>query len=155
MVKTATTEKWTSGITNIPKYDRNSRYTFFELDTKDIDKVHFVLDVYRANLGSCYVHELISGYHFYNFRKISRESYFAIIRKIKHLNPLCPFTTLRIIPNKWIGEKRYWKKGEIIGNYDLELMDFRYALENQCLDYIRINYETVTYPFEDCREIRA
>lgn len=151
MTKTATTEIWTSGITNIPKNDRNSRYTFFELDTKDIDKLHFVLEVYRNYLGSCYVHELISGYHFFNFKPISKNSYYEVIKKIKHLNPLCPLTVLRIIPNKWMGEERYWRKGAIIGkDNDNELLWFKSMIDSGYTMAISHKYEVVNYPFEEC-----
>lgn len=150
MQKVPTRFIWTSGITNVPKHDRNSRYTFFELDTKDIDKLHFVLDVYRKNLGSCYVHELISGYHFYNFKQISKEEYARIIKLIKHLNPLCPLTVLRLLPNKWIGEQKYWKRSAIIGKEDRELAHFKQDLENESIGAIALRYETVRYPYEEC-----
>lgn len=152
-MKIPTHDIWTSGISNIPKHDRNSRYTFFELDTKDIDKVHFVLDVYRENLETCYVHELINGFHFFNLRAIEKERYNRIIRIIKFLNTECPLTVLRIIPNKWQNEKRYWNISEIIGN-SKELEQFRTCIETQTLGWIKDNYEVVRYPFEECPKCR-
>lgn len=148
---------WTSGVTIVPKHDIDSRYTFFELDSKNIDNLHFVLDTYRANLGSCYVHETISGYHFYNFRRISKESYYRIIKLMKHLNPLCPLTVLRIEPNKWQNEARYWRKGEIVGSINqdtYELQWFKSMLESQNIQAIKDIYEVVRYPFEECPKCR-
>lgn len=155
-MKLPTTEIWTSGITNVPKHNRNARYTFFELDTKDIDKLHFVLDVYRANLKNCYVHELLSGYHFYNFQPIDKIAYGRIIQLMKFLNPLCPLTVLRIVPNKWKNESRYWNKGCIIGEPDTELLQFKQNIEQQKIAEIKanVNYEVVTYPFEECPTCR-
>jgi hypothetical protein len=149
MQKTPTTSIWTSGITNVPLNDRDSRYTFFELDTKDIDKLHFVLDVYRENLETCYVHELISGYHFFNLIPIEKERYYRIIKLMKFLNPLCPLTVLRLTPNKWRNEESYWNKGTIIGQSD-ELIKLRFAIETQNIAYLKERYEVVRYPFEEC-----
>lgn len=152
-MKTATKEIWTSGITNIPKNNRDARYTFFELDTKDIDKLHFVLDVYRTNLNSVYVHELLSGYHFFNLQPIDKVAYNRIINLLKFLNPLCPLTVLRIIPNKWNGEQRYWRKGHIEGRNEAEIAELtrlRTSIENQTLYWIEDNFETVRYPYEEC-----
>ena len=151
MIKLPTTDVWTSGITNVPiGTNRNARYTFFELDTKEIEKLHFVLDVYRANLGSVYVHELLGGYHFYNFTPIDKLAYSRIINLVKFLNPFCPLTVLRIIPNKWHNEGKYWNKGHIEGNNTEELQKFRTALETGDYNYIKSKYEVVTYPFEEC-----
>lgn len=153
MQKQATRHIWTSGITNVPINDRNSRYTFFELDTKDYDKLHYVLDVYRENLETCYVHELLTGYHFFNFRAIDKEMYGRIIRLLKQLNPLCPLTVLRIIPNKWENEFRYWKKSSIIGT-SRELEEFKNNLENQDINAISQKYEIVNYPYEECPQCK-
>jgi hypothetical protein len=151
MIKLPTTEVWTSGITNVPLgTNRSARYTFFELDTKDLDKLHFVLDVYRANLGSVYVHELLSGYHFYNFTPIDKVAHGRIVNIMKFLNPFCPLTVLRIIPNKWQNEGKYWSKGYVEGKDTKELEEFRTCIETGDYNSIKKKYEVVTYPFEEC-----
>jgi len=143
---------WGKGITNIPLRTEDYRYTFFELDTKDLDKLREVLNVYEENGLNCYVHSLIRGYHFYNLNAIPKQDYYKIIRKIKHLNPACPLMTLRITSNKWKSEPRYWKDGAIRGIYSTynPLYYFREWIEKQRIPLIERDYEVVTYPYERC-----
>lgn len=154
MEKIATLNIWSSGISNVPLGDRSSRYTFFELDTKNISSLRKVLDTFRDNLGSVYVHELIGGFHFYNLEKISKERYWKIIRGIKLMNPECPLTVLRLIPNKWEGEAKFWKKGIILGRDSPELSELKTCIESQNIAPLKNKYEIVHYPFEECPECR-
>ena len=141
---------WTSGISNTPLNDRDSRYTFFEIDTKDINKLHTVTDVYREELGSVYIHELTNGFHFFNLQAISKERYWSIIKKIKHLNPECPLTVLRLIHNKWENEAKYFRKGIVLGFESPELNELKTCIENQSIAPLKGKYELVNYPYEEC-----
>lgn len=153
MQQTATLHVWTSGIVNVPLDPKlkDSRYTLFELDNKNISQLHEVLDVYDKYLHSVYVHETLKGFHFYNLTPIDKELYGRILREIKHLNTECPMTTLRLFPNKWENEDKYWKMGAING-YSPELAKFRDWLENGKNHMITLNYQVVRYPFEECPE---
>jgi hypothetical protein len=142
---------WTSGIVNVPLNDINSRYTFFELDTKDREKLRKVISVYDYYGLACYIHSTINGYHFYNLSPVPKMFYWKIIREIKHLNPECPLITLRIIPNKWKDEKRYWNYSAVTrGMGEVELERFREWICKQRLPLIESNYKVVKYPFERC-----
>jgi hypothetical protein len=148
--KIRTTEKFTSGIVNVPLDPklRDSRYTFFELDTKSIAQLREVWQCYMDNLEAVYIHETMMGYHFYNLTPINKEKYGKILRRIKHLNPECPMTTLRIIPNKWEHELELWKKGIIIGYPNLALSRFKEYLTTGANHMIINNYQVVRYPLE-------
>jgi len=155
-----TTDIWTSGIVNVPLDPllRDFRYTFFELDTKKIKALHEVLNVYREYLGSVYVHETINGYHFYNLSLTGKNLYGIILRKLKHLNRECPMTTLRIIPNKWQNEKKYWIKDFIeVGDsvQHSRLVNFNNWLINDHLHMITQNYQVVRYPLEECPKCKT
>lgn len=158
MQKLSTTEIWTSGIVNVPLDPklRDSRYTFFELDTKEINKVREVLEVYYIYLDSVYIHELINGFHFFNVDPIHKDLYGRILRKIKHLNPDCPMTTLRIIPNKWKNEMMYWRKASINGiDTGGKLADLRHWIEGEYTHMIASRYQVVRYPFEECQMCKS
>lgn len=151
MKKIPTMNVWTSGIVNVPLSPKlkDSRYTLFEIDTKNVNTVHKVLEIYDSYLGSVYVHETLNGFHFYNLTPIDKKLYGEIIRQIKPINPECPLTTLRLLPNKWENEARYWNKGALNG-YDVKLANFRNWLENDKSHMIALNYQVVRYPFEEC-----
>lgn len=152
MKKIATKEIWTTGLVNVPKNPelKDCRYTLFELDSKRIPDVRKILEVYTEMLGSVYIHELINGFHFYNLKPISKTIYWDIIKEIKQLNPECPLTTLRIIPNKWRNEQKFWSKSAIVGYPDEKLEEFRRWLEGGHYHMISNNYQTVRYPLEEC-----
>ena len=151
----STKDVWTSGIVNVPLEPAlaNSRYTFFELDTKDINKLRLVWTTYLNKLGSVFIHETMNGYHFYNLTPIDKEAYGKFMRNLKYLNPECPMTTLRIIPNKWMGEYRYWRNYQLLENLlmdDVKLKEFSKWLIGCSYNMIKCYYQVVRYPMEEC-----
>lgn len=132
--------------------DSSSRYLFFEYDVHDGDftlnnlAVVHILEVYkRANLG-VWVHRTARGWHFISVTPIPKKDYYLLMKQLKHLNPACPHVTLRIIPNKWIGEKEIFKQGFIISPvHSKELMNLReWAIRGQ-LERMKQFYKIVTY----------
>lgn len=147
---------FTKGITNLPVGELRSsyRFLFFELDSKREDKLNAVLEVYKDLGLAVYYHETTHGYHFYSLRPIPKTVYWSAIRRIKILNPACPLTTLRLKPNKWQEEKKFWKNGTIIANVSEldtgELYAFKDMLERQQIGLIARRYQVINYPFEFC-----
>lgn len=153
-----TREMWTTGIFNIPKGCPQSRYLFFEIDTKDAEIFSKVINHYFHNGLDCYWHETANGFHFYSLAPIDKQTHWQLIRYLKPLNPLCPLTTLRILPNKYENEEPLWKHSGILWNELIEPMylimtDFATHLENQDIAWIKIRYNTCRYPFKEQKEI--
>lgn len=149
----STNDIWTSGIVNVPLDPnlRDSRYTFFELDSKSVKDLRIVFNAYMDYLNSVYIHETMKGFHFFNLKPVDKASYGLMMRQIKHLNTECPMTTLRILPNKWIGESRLWGNGQVIGK-DKTLEEFKSWLEGGSYHMIQNNYQVVRYKFERKQE---
>lgn len=126
-----------------PKMKRQTkmRYLYFELDTLEEDAINQVLEIYKfANLP-VYYHRTMRGMHFLSIKPINENLWLFWLSKIKHLNPACPHVTLRIKPNKWVGEKDIWLQGweynpmnhgdthklkKIIENQDIPLLESKY-----------------------------
>lgn len=122
------------------------RYVFFELDSLATDELNYVLQTYKAFELPVYYHRTMRGWHFLSVKPIEENSYHACMNLIKHLNTACPHITLRIRPNKWVGEMQIFKVGNIqmqalhsdtvrLKQW-LELQDY-YRLKKQ---YMIVNY---------------
>lgn len=96
------------------------RYLFFELDSKDPQMLETVLNVYRANKIPVYYHETMRGYHFLSVKPIPEATYHFLLASLKPLNMACPHVTLRIKPNKWVGEREIFKRGNTWESPELE-----------------------------------
>jgi len=86
------------------------RYVWFELDTKAQDELVYVLSVFAKYELPVYYHETMRGYHFFCVKPVLEDMYHCIMSELKPLNTACPMITLRIRPNKWVGEKEYFEK---------------------------------------------
>lgn len=170
---TRTIDDFTTGIVNLPilldnntnkpimeynqdkkrfkyKVIQDMRYPFFELDTKDEKPLYKVLDAYAHLDIPVYVHETMRGYHFLSLHKLHKIEYAEWIRPLMKLNPKCPMVTLRIKPNKWIGEKEVFRKGNIIhSEHDDFLLDetrqLKMWIERQHIGLLQCKYYIVKY----------
>lgn len=122
------------------------RYLFFELDSLDSDQFNFVLDVYKKYQLPVYYHRSMRGWHFLCVKPVKEDIWQTALTEIKPLNMACPHITLRIKPNKWIGEMQVFRVGNIwmpalhsdterLKNW-MELQDY-YHLKKQ---YMIVNY---------------
>lgn len=152
-----TKEQFTKGILCIPKGNRESRYLLFEFDSKKESLVTMVHNFYSDHFLPFYAHETMLGWHFLSFRILSVREYNSFIKQLKPLNPDCPLTTLRVKPNKWIGEKELWKNGFFDFTYATAkekavLQEFKRMLDFQFMGLMGKKYNLVVYPFDDKRE---
>lgn len=141
----------------VPKTDVSKRFLFFELDDDDafkmynphtpfVDAFNHVKDTYvNANLP-VWIHKTMRGFHFFSLEPLEKDRYYLLMKQIKHLNPKCPMVTIRIKPNKWIGERKIWSQGSIIAkDFNKPLADLREWMQREYYDKIKANYRVVTY----------
>lgn len=121
-------------------------YLFFELDSLASEQFNIVLNTYKKYQLPVYYHRSMRGWHFLSVKPIKKELWQNALEEIKYLNLACPHITLRIRPNKWVGEMQVFRVGNIwmpalhsdterLKNW-MELQDF-YHLRKQ---YLVVNY---------------
>lgn len=87
------------------------RFFLFELDgamseiKHDIEKV---VAAYVQNNLDMLMHKTGNGYHFLSPTLISRGLWSTMMKELRPLNPKCPMTTLRWLPNKHPNEREIW-----------------------------------------------
>lgn len=122
------------------------RYTFFELDTTDSDQFNFVVGIFQQYSLPVYFHRTMRGWHFFSIKPIRSALYQEVMRHLKPLNVACPHVTLRVQPNKWVGEMQVFKMGGVkMGTFHYDTMRLQQAIENQQYDYLYKHYLIVTY----------
>ena len=99
--------RFTQGIVCTLK-DSKSRFCFFEIDLADQHYGDAVLAQYRLFKLDVLWHRTGNGRHFLSPTCVSKEIWKAFMEPLKHINPKCPMTTLRIKPNKYPNEEQIW-----------------------------------------------
>lgn len=136
-----------------PMYDHDKRFLFWENDTKDTFNKESALSVYRYFDLSCYWHESMRGYHFYSLEPIPIDIWKYAIKMLRPLNLDYPPITLRLKPNKYVGENKLFKIGgiEFYGNHDIgmDLAQFKFWLEHGMIGLISKKYYVITYPMDN------
>ena len=159
-----TTDMWTTGILNIPVGEPQSRFLFFEIDTKDSDIFTIVANSYHNAGLDVYWHETGKGYHYYSLNVIDKYTHWQLVRELKPLNMLCPLTTLRIKANRYVDEIGIWKHGNILlsdyATNDIytqvaraKLAELKLWIEHQSIGLIKKHYSTVKYPFPEVKAL--
>lgn len=165
-----TTDQFTLGLVNLPilldlnnkpakvfdiqkgrmKYQTipNMRYPYFELDSSR--GLVTVLQSYRERKIPVYVHQTMRGYHFLSTVSMTTNDYLEWIKPLMHLNPKCPMVTLRIKPNKWVGETDLWQRYDIHdNNCDKEqlnrLIELQQMVTKQYIGLLQNKYYLVRY----------
>lgn len=92
-----------------PKAQNYYRYVFFELDTLMEDIVDCVIQVFKDYRLPLYYHRTMRGWHFFCVKPVNEELYHEIMNRLKPFNMDCPHVTMRIRPNKWIGEPEIFR----------------------------------------------
>ena len=104
--------KFTQGIV-ITNHTNNLRFLFFELD-KPLNPAHVsrVIDVYKRYGSDFLLHRTGNGMHWIGLRLFTVETWKEAMKELKDINPKCPSTTLRWIPNKYPNEELIWYHNE-------------------------------------------
>lgn len=88
--------------------DTDKRICLFECDFEHRDAIPYVLDVYRIFGLDVLYHRTGCGWHFISPTLVGLETWKDFHNHLKHINPKCPMTTLRIVPNKHPNEADIW-----------------------------------------------
>lgn len=89
------------------------RYLFFELDDLDVSHFQFVLAIYHKYNLPVFYHRTMRGWHFICIKPIDEKLWQEALTELKPLNTACPHVTLRIKPNKWVGEREIFQQSAI------------------------------------------
>lgn len=105
--------------TPFPVLDKRYRYLWFELDTTEYSQHLAVLYFFKLNHIDVYWHRTSKGFHYITMYLLPKEKYDITITYLKNQYGNLTFSySLRIIPNKWIGEMSpmIWYMGDIVNN---------------------------------------
>jgi len=100
-------DKYTKGIA-ITNNSNDLRFPFFDLDF-DFQSSFGVVEYNYRDIGLDYlIHRTGNGYHFISPTLLNKEEWKEFHEPIKRINPECPQTTLRWLPNKYPDENDVW-----------------------------------------------
>lgn len=99
-----------------PKLLTDWRYLFWELDSKNEIDLQTVIDVYNYLELPVYIHNSMRGYHFMSVKPIKKAVMQWASQQLRKTNDTYPPITIRIKPNKWVGEESEYQKGWIISS---------------------------------------
>lgn len=139
-----------------PKFISQYRYLFYELDTTEQEIVDNVLAVYTNLNLPVYAHRTMRGYHFLSVYPIPIEDWKIALTGIRDYNPAYPPITLRIKPNKYIGEDALYKEGFILSKYyHSDTQQLRNYMCNQNIAEIEKRYFVVYYKLDGSGDVVA
>ena len=95
----------TIGLVNQIDKDKNKKLFFFEIDTKDINQISYILDIYKYNKLTVLYHQTQMGYHFLSPTLIDIRKWQQIHKSLLFLNKKCPMITMRVKGNKYPNEE--------------------------------------------------
>lgn len=140
-----TAEKWTTGVTCNPR-SGEGRLFLFEVDREEMDKVPLVLGVLSRIFDMTFLHCTGNGVHFYSSPLVTKEAWKEVHNLLRDINVKCPMTTLRVEPNKWVGEEKVWYQSYII---DHENGEYASLSPEECAEFLegfKKKLQTVRYP---------
>lgn len=107
-----TDEEYTIGATINPAMhnDGLTRFFLFEWDKEHFteDTANQIQQIVNEIDVPCWVHATGNGIHLISLVPILKSNWKKTHEKYRHINPKCPMTTLRMMPNKYRGENMIW-----------------------------------------------
>lgn len=145
---------WRNYKTYRPKLITNWRYLFWEIDTLDKNTLDTVIQVYsRLNLP-VYVKRSMRGYHFISVKPILDSIWQTAIETLRPTNLDYPPITIRVNPNKYVGEESIWFDGFIISSaYHADTNEIRRLINENNYTKIQEKYYLVWYNIDKVEEI--
>ena len=139
--------------THRPKLLSNWRYLFWEIDNQDMNNVKSVLEVYSSLHLPVYVHKTLRGYHFLSVKPIQEHIWNNAIKNLRYSNETYPPITLRINPNKYIGESDVFYEGFIQSEvYHYDTMRLRDLIRMKKWERIQESYILVWYNIDKVKD---
>lgn len=120
-----------------PKLISKWRYLMWEIDTLDKNTLDTVIQIYsRLNLP-VYVNRSMRGYHFMSVKPILESVWSSAIESLRPTNLDYPPITIRVNPNKYIGEESVFFEGFIISSaYHADTNELRRLINEH--DYTKL-----------------
>lgn len=116
--------------------NKKERYLWFESDSLDIEYHTSLLRYFESAGIDVFWHRTMKGYHYITLHSLTRVVYELLIQTLKQkFNNGTFYYSLRIVPNKWVGEKDVWKIGEVIDNGSGHFNKLRYVQEAMLKKY--------------------
>ena len=103
----------TIGLVNQIARDKNKKLFFFEVDTKDINQISYILDIYKHNHLTVLYHQTQMGYHFLSPTLIDLRRWQQIHKSLLFLNKKCPMITMRVKGNKYPNEESLFYRYQV------------------------------------------
>lgn len=134
-----------------PKFNSRWRYFYWELDS--LDNFEVIVDVYKYLRLPVYAHRSMRGWHFISIKPISMDLFQWAVDKVRWTNEDYPPITLRIKPNKYIGEPEVFNDGLILSetNHSDTTQLVKWIKEQ---NFVRISegYQLVWYSLKQAKE---
>lgn len=129
-----------------PKFDSEYRYPFWEIDTKDESIRDNIIGAYTSRDLPVFVQESQNGYHFISLKPILKCTWEIFVNELRFTNPNWPPVTIRIKPNKYVGEINIYRNNWIISRvFHRDTADFKKLVDTQQLEKLQHNYIIVWY----------
>lgn len=133
-----------------PHIDTQYRYLFWEIDTRDMDVFAEVIAVYRKLQLPIVFHPSMRGFHFMSVKPLDKQVWKDAIKELRFTNLEYPPLTLRIKPNKYLGEVTEFNQARVIStSYHADSTELAKWIHTQQIAKISHKYYVVWYRFPD------
>jgi|SRR6185503_12351493 len=138
-----------------PKLISDWRYLFWEIDNHEQNNLAFVLSIYQQLELPVYVHKTMRGYHFFSIKPILEIQWNNAITALRNTNTSYPPITLRINPNKYVGEYEIFRDGFVVmPKQHSDTLQLRTWIESCAFSKIQEQYMLVWYNIDKTQELR-
>lgn len=135
-----------------PHFESQYRYLFWEIDTKDNDVLAEVIAVYRRLQLPIVFHPSMRGYHFMSVKPLDMQVWRESVKELRHTNLEYPPLTLRLKPNKYLGEVTEFNRVMVISTaYHSDSVELKNLIHTQQIEKIAQKYYVVYYRFPDAQ----
>lgn len=132
-----------------PKFTSNWRYLFWEIDEHSEELMTEVISLYNYLKLPVYIHKTMRGYHFICVKPIEESVWQLAVNRLRKTNISYPPITLRINPNKYIGEDKIFNEGFVIADKPhSDTKQIRDWIINKNYERIGQQYQLVYYPID-------
>lgn len=139
---------WRNWKTLRPKFETQWRYLFWEIDTTYEPVFEFVKSTYEQLDLPVIIHRTMNGYHFISIKPILEPIWKTTIERLRPTNKEYPPITLRIKPNKYVGEMIEYNKMFVIStSYHKDTQELAKWIKCQDIERIIRDYYVVWYKF--------
>ena len=132
-----------------PKFVSKWRYMHWEIDEHSEELLTEVMAIYSRLGLPVYVHKTMRGYHFICVKPIEESLWQYSVNTLRKTNISYPPITLRINPNKYVGEEEIFNQGfTVMYKHHSDTKQIRDLIINKNYQKIGEMYQLVWYPID-------